>query len=325
MRTRLLLAPLAFALPLATACGRDAPSVPSSAIAVVGDRTISRAQLGALIEQARQSYAASGRSFPAAGTPAYEHLQQLGVQLLVEQAELEQEAPKLGVRVDDAQVQARLRQLKDQSFGGSEKRYRARLRAARMTDEQVRLAIRAQLVSAAIREAVTAHVTVGAQEIARYYEAHLRTYSTPPERAIRHILVRSLATAKRVYTRLRAGEPFASLARRFSHDPRTSGRGGALTLVKGRTAAELDRVAFSMPTGRTSPPFRTRFGWELVQATSPVRPRKVRPLATVRDDIRARLLARRRARAFQHWLAHMRDDYARKSAYAPGFSPRRAK
>src|SRR5207249_986901 len=108
---RLLLAPLAL-VSLATACGHDSRHVPSTAIAVVGDRTIARSQFAALMAQARQSYAARGRRFPAAGTAAYEHLKQLALALLVEQAELEQEAPRLGVRVDPAQVDVRLRELK---------------------------------------------------------------------------------------------------------------------------------------------------------------------------------------------------------------------
>jgi parvulin-like peptidyl-prolyl isomerase len=319
---RFLLAPLLLTTPLVAGCGRDAPSVPPSAIAVVGQRTISRGQLDALMDQARESYVASKRSFPAAGTAAYDHLKQLAVSLLVEQAELGQEAPKLGVRIEGAQVEARLKELKEQSFGGSEKRYRARLRAAGMTDGQVRWAIRSQLTSAAVRQAVTAEIKVGAQAVEEYYESHLSAYSTPPTRIVRHILVRSKVAAERVYARARAGERFAELARRFSRDSRTRERGGALTLVEGRTAAQLDQVAFSLPTRAVSRPFRTSLGWELVEATAPVRPRRVTPLATVRDAIRRRLIAQRRAEVFRKWLARVHDEYARKTSYAKGYGPR---
>ncbi len=162
---RLLLAPLALVSPLAAGCGHDAPSVPKSAVAVVGEQTITRAQYAALMAQARQSYAARKEPFPQAGTSAYANLKASAVRLLVEQAELEQKAPELGVTIDVGQVEARRRLLIDETFGGSEARYRARLREERMTDAQIRSALRAQLLSQAVSEAVTAGVTVSAQAV----------------------------------------------------------------------------------------------------------------------------------------------------------------
>jgi len=318
---RLLVAPLVVVSPLAAGCGHDAPSVPVSAIAVVGDQTIARSQFDALIAEARQSYATRGRAFPAVGTDAYENLKRLAVRLLVEQAELDQEAPKLGVEVDDAQVEQRLQQFKEESFGGDEERYRARLKEARMTDEQVRAALRAQLLSAAVEQAVTANVTVGTQAVQQYYETNLADYSTPPTRTVRHILVRTRKTAVAVAAGVRTGASFATLARRFSQDTRTRARGGLLTLVEGRTTAALDRVAFALATGAVSHPFETRFGWELVQAVSPVRPRRTTPFADVRDGIRRKLLAQRRTRVFQDWLATVKSELASRVVYADGFAP----
>jgi hypothetical protein len=179
---RLLLAPLAVASPLVAGCGHDAPSVPGSAIAVVGDRTIARSQFDALMAQSRQSYSARGQAFPASGTPAYAHLKAIAVRLLVEQAELEQKASKVGVRIDEAQVESARRRLIDDSFGGSQQQYQARLLAARLSDAQVRAALRAQLLSAAVFQAVTVDVTVGAQAVLGYYESHLAEYATPATR-----------------------------------------------------------------------------------------------------------------------------------------------
>ena len=96
---RLLLAPLALATPLAGGCGHDAPLVPRSAIAVVGDRTITRTEFEALIAQARDSYRNRKQAFPAENTRAYGNLKSLAVRLLVERAQLEQKAPGLGVDI----------------------------------------------------------------------------------------------------------------------------------------------------------------------------------------------------------------------------------
>jgi parvulin-like peptidyl-prolyl isomerase len=318
---RLLLAPLALASLAASCGGQDSLSVPSSAIAVVGDRTISRSQFTALMAQARQSYAAQGRPFPATGSAAYTELKRLAVSLLVEQAELDQKAPGLGVRIDYAQVEAGIRRLKEESFGGSEQRYRTRLRAAGMTDAQVRSAVRAQLLAEAVRLEVTADVTVKIQAVQQYYERHLGDYTTPRNRVIRHILVRTRAAAERAASRFAAGASFATIAERSSVDSSTREQGGRLRLVEGRTAPDLDRVAFSLGVGRISRPFRTSFGWELVQAVSPTRPRQTRPFAAVRDGIRRHLLTERRARVFKQWLERMRSEFESRTAFAKGFAP----
>jgi parvulin-like peptidyl-prolyl isomerase len=319
----LLLAPLALAS-LTASCGQDKPSVPEFAIAVVGSRTIPRSQYDGLMVQARQSYLTQGRAFPARDTDAYDRLKRVAVSLLVEQAELEQEAPRLGVRIDEAQVTAKLRRLKEDSFGGSEERYRARLRATGMTNAQVRAAVRAQLLVESVREAVTADTITSIDEVKRYYEQHLGDYTRPRSRVIRHILIGSRVTARHVAARLGAGASFAFLAQRLSRDAKTRGRGGRLTLVEGRTAPTLDEVAFSLAVGRVSRPFHTRFGWELVQAVSPVRPRRMTAFAVVRDGIRKHLLAQRRSRAFQQWLDRTRAKFASRTAFAAGFAPTEA-
>jgi hypothetical protein len=82
------------------------------------------------------------------------------------------------VTVAGSQVDARRRRLIEDSFGGDDDRYRARLRAERMTDAQVRSALRAQLLSEALFQAVTAEVTVSTAAVQRYYENHIGDYST---------------------------------------------------------------------------------------------------------------------------------------------------
>jgi hypothetical protein len=70
-----------------------------------------------------------------------------------------------------------------------------------------------------------------------------------------------------------------------------------------------------------SRPFRPTFGWELVQASAPARPRRVTPLAAARAPIRTRLLAQRRAQVFQGWVSEVRRRFESKTAFAPGFEP----
>jgi hypothetical protein len=127
--------------------------VPRSAVAVVGGRSVSRADLAAALAQSRRAYAAGGRAFPAAGTPAFDHLRALALGVLVDRARLEVVAAKHGITITPAQVDTALRRYVQESFGGDEKRFRESLRREGMTEAGIRAALRTQLLAAAVTNA----------------------------------------------------------------------------------------------------------------------------------------------------------------------------
>jgi SurA N-terminal domain len=148
MRRALLLAVVVL---VAAACGEHTRKVPPSAIALVGSRQVPRAEFDAELAGARQAYAARGRPFPEPGTAAYGRLKDSVVNLLVDRAKLEIAARQARVAVTDMQIDARLREFKRRTFGGDERRFREQLRQTGMTEDDVRGAIRAELLAAALR------------------------------------------------------------------------------------------------------------------------------------------------------------------------------
>jgi parvulin-like peptidyl-prolyl isomerase len=144
---------LAAALALAAVgCGGRTVSVPPSAVALVGDIVVTRAELEAQMASVRRVYAAEARPFPARESTGYRRLRQLAVAVLVDTARQRYTAARLGIEITPAQVDGRLRRYKLQQFGGDEERYRARLRQTGTTDAEIRTAIRRELLAAAIRE-----------------------------------------------------------------------------------------------------------------------------------------------------------------------------
>jgi hypothetical protein len=131
-------------------CGGHEQSVPPGAIAVVGDRAITRADFDAELARARRAYSARGRPFPEAGTPAHEQLKDAAVRVLVDRAQLELDAQHAGIVVTAAQIDRRLRRFKQRTFGGDESHYRDQLRRTGLTEADVRRAIRAELLAAAL-------------------------------------------------------------------------------------------------------------------------------------------------------------------------------
>lgn len=76
--------------------------------------------------------------------------------------------------------------------------------------------------------------------------------------------------ADRLYVQLQTGADFARLARRYSDFPDAKLTGGRLWVSRGHEVGPFDHLAFSLPTGRLARPIRTRFGWHIVQAVSPI-------------------------------------------------------
>src|SRR5207253_8943837 len=83
---------------------------------------------------------------------------------------------------------------------------------------------------------------------------HIRTRRAPSPTLFPYTTLFRSSLATQLESRLKGGESFASLAKKYSKDPSSAKVGGKLTITKGQTVAPFDKVAFSLKTGETSPP-----------------------------------------------------------------------
>jgi parvulin-like peptidyl-prolyl isomerase len=247
MRLRITFLVLLGALGLiAAGCGSGTKSVPADAVAVVGNTTITKTQFNFLLEGAKRTYAARKTPFPKVGTTQYKSLQDQAMQYLVQETELEQKAKDMGVAVTDKDVTKRLAQIKQQYFGGDEKKYQAQLKSQGLTEEQIKQDLHAQILSEKLYNKVTANVKVTDKDIAAYYAQHKSDYSQAASRDVRHILVNNKKLADQLESQLKGGADFAKLAKKYSKDPGSAANGGKLTVSKGQTVAPFDKVAFTL-------------------------------------------------------------------------------
>jgi hypothetical protein len=162
MRRLLLLALVAASVAAGTARA-EAPAVPPGAVAIVAGERVTRARLDEVLVSARRSY---GVRFPARGTHAYRRIQDDAVSFLVGWAEIRQQAGTLGVEVTPAQVSARIAELKQFYFGGSERLYLQELARQGLTPGQARANVRRQLVGQGIYAAVVGNAVSDAEAAA---------------------------------------------------------------------------------------------------------------------------------------------------------------
>lgn len=332
MRTTLALV-LALAALTAAACGGGSDSVPTGAVAVVNGTEIPKSELDGLIAQAKRSYESQKQQFPKAGTPEYQSIQTQYVAYLVELEQFRQEAEELGVEVSEKDVDAAEQELVKTRFEGKRAQYVKALEAQGFTPEEYReKALAVSALSKKLFDAVTKDVTVTDQEIAEYYTQNQSQYGTPESRDVRHILVAekkgdevdfaaSKAKADDIYARLAAGADFVALAKAESQDPGSKDAGGKLTISRGQTVPEFDKVSFELDRGELSKPVKTQYGYHVIEAISEVRKASATPLDKVKAAIRAQLLQQKRNEDMQRWVEDLRKEYEGKVSYAAGYEP----
>jgi foldase protein PrsA len=318
----LVLLPLPLLL-IAAACGGGGggSSLSSGDAAVVDGEHITQADLDHQMQEAACRYKLQKKTFPKPGSSDYQALRQQIVQVLVQRAQLDQQAPSLKVSVTAKQVDDQLKNLKKQYFGGNQKKYLAELKKQCITDPEVHDQIRASLISDGIRKKLTGGVTLTPVEVRSYYDSHREVYTTPQTRVVSHILVKNKALADKLHGQLEKGADFAALAKKYSLDPGSKANGGELTITRGQTVPEFDKTAFELRTGQLSKPVHTQYGWHIILADKAATPHKSQPFSQVKAGIEQQLRQQKQSEALQKWLDGLKKEYAGKISYAAGLAP----
>jgi peptidyl-prolyl cis-trans isomerase D len=145
----------------------------------------------------------------------------------------------------------------------------------KFTEEDLRDLFRYQLLTTKLLEAKTHDVQTTVEQV-----------------WARHILVADEDTANMVLKRWQNGEDWVKLAAEVSLDTSNKDRGGDLGwFSRGTMVAEFDATAFNLDPGSTSVPFKTQFGWHIIQVLG----HQVRPLD-------AQALQEAKQTEFNKWL-----------------------
>ena len=147
------------------------------------------------------------------------------------------------------------------------------------------------------RQIASERAKISEKEIQDYYQEHKDRFRQPERIRVRQILIlvppnagpEKVAKAKKkaeeVLARVKAGEDFAELAKKYSEGP-TAGRGGDLGyFTRGRMVPAFEKAAFSLKkVGDTSGLVRTKFGFHIIELTGR-QPARELPLEEARDRI----------------------------------------
>ena len=146
-----------------------------------------------------------------------------------------------------------------------------------------------------------ARAKVSEEEVRTYFDLNKEDYATPKKVRARHILFKvgrdagpeAIEEARKkaadVLKKARSGTDFGKLARKYSDDPGSRGKGGDLGFfARDRMVKPFSDAAFAMKSGEISEPIRTPFGWHIIKVEA-IQEAKEPVLAEVADRIRNKL------------------------------------
>jgi peptidyl-prolyl cis-trans isomerase SurA len=137
-----------------------------------------------------------------------------------------------------------------------------------------------------------------------------------PTMRTRHILVSTqngLSDAeaeqkiRSIYQQLSQGKSFAQLAKQYSDDPGSAAKGGDLGWLKpGQTVAEFEQVMANTPLNAISQPFKSSFGWHIVQVLE--HKQTDTTTSMLKSKAGAFLQTRKAEEHYQAWLQNLRSQ-----------------
>jgi foldase protein PrsA len=211
----------------ATGCTNTTTTASSTAIATVNGVDIPTSAVDTQLAQLKKASPASFEG--TAGAQVQEQYRAQILNSLIQLELIKQAAKSLGITVATDQVDAYVTQLQQQ-YGGA-----PALDAAMKTAGYTMASLRAQVTSNLLANAVSAKVASGTvsvtgAQISAYYDANKSQYSTPAQVHVEHILVATTATvlAQSLFSQVKSGGNFATLAKKYSTDPGSAAAGGDL-------------------------------------------------------------------------------------------------
>lgn len=295
-------------------------TAPAGSVAQVGKQTISAGDLKGMLASAEQYYKSQKKTFPKQGTAAYAKVRNQAIEYLVQGAIFEQEAQRLGIGVTDKKLDSTITAMKNQTFGGSQKKLDAAIAKQGLTYDQFRYQERVQLAESALQTKIANGATVSDAQAKAYWAKNRSSYQTAASRSVRHILVAKKSLADSLYRQLKSGASFSALVKKYSTDTGSKSSGGKLTDTKGSFVPEFEKVAFALKTNEISKPVHSQYGWHIIQALGPIQPAKLESYSQAASAIKQSLLPQTQQQALQSYTEKTYASYcAGQIAYGAGY------
>jgi peptidyl-prolyl cis-trans isomerase SurA len=174
------------------------------------------------------------------------------------------------------------------------------------------------LTQRVISQEVGSHVTIGHEDVEKYYNEHKKEYVRPEQVALREILVNTEGKsdaelpdlkkkADTALKRVKDGEDFGEIAKRLS-DGSTAKQGGFLAVYKrGELAKQLEDTVFAMKKSGLTDVIETKQGYLILQVLEHYDEGE-QPLSKVENEITEHLYNERMEPKLREYLKTLREQ-----------------
>ena len=200
-------------------------------------------------------------------------------------------------------------EIAEMRSGHSDDHFNALMVDGLMTHETLERRVRERLtVDRFFQEEVFKGLDADPREIEEYIGAHRQEFDRPERVKVQHIVVKTEEEIAHVRERLRAGEEFGDLARRFSVAPEAK-NGGELPPYAAGTMPEVFDAAFRVPPGQVSEALPSPYGYHLFKVLHRY-PAAAATAAEAEPETRLKVLEGKKRAARDAWLGRARAGAA---------------
>ncbi len=174
-----------------------------------------------------------------------------------------QEAGRLGITVDESELDEEIDKVIEEGFMGSEEDFLMLLEQFGVAIESFREDARLNLLA---RKIAMEQADFTEEDGREFFEEYRYLFEQEEEVEARHILVETEAEAEEIAGLLAEGESFEDLAAEYSTDQSNKDDGGYLGFFsRGNMVEPFEEMAFSMEIGDISGPVETEFGYHIIE------------------------------------------------------------
>jgi len=163
-----------------------------------------------------------------------------------------------------------------------------------------------KLVEVALAE--TLHVSDA--EIQKYYDANKESFILSEDLVwAYHLLAPKLQEARAIRKRLVGGETFQQVEKSMNPDSTNSQEWDLGYFSKTDVIPAIAQTVFNMRVNSFSAPIKSEFGYHIIQLRDKQKKGQIKPIQAVRDEIRQKLLTRKRQDRYERFLLQMKSKF----------------
>jgi parvulin-like peptidyl-prolyl isomerase len=234
-----------------------------------------------------------------------------------------QRGKELGYKLDDAQYENIVKQIRKDNKLEDDEKFVAALKQEGMTEADLRRSLEKQMIISRVQgQEVMQKVGITEEEARKYHAEHQSEFTTPGAVTLREIFVAVPASAQGVNVaaeeetkarvdalraRVLAGESFETVAAAESAAPSRANGGLIGPLNQAELAPALQKLLEGMKPGDMTETLRTPKGYQILKLES-VTPPKVQSAEEAHEKIADRLFEEKRVAETKKYLAKLRSQ-----------------